>query len=101
MTRTLELTLTRGLHSLSRVVTICARRQLEVVGLSFSIEPSGLCHAELVLEGDPRLLVRAHAWLERPVEVLCVRAGSEARSVNGTACLPTTPTSRPFTSTAR
>jgi acetolactate synthase small subunit len=74
----LELTLSAP-SALTRIVIICARRRLDVLALAFWTEKGGRARAEVVLEGEPRQLARADAWLDRLVDVLEVSEQVPAR----------------------
>lgn len=68
--KTLSITLGDGPGALQRVVTVCARRRLEVVSLSFE---RAHARVNLSLEGAPGQLAGARAWLSALVDVLTVR----------------------------
>jgi acetolactate synthase small subunit len=76
--KTLSITLGDGPGALQRVVTVCARRRLEVVSLTF--QRAG-ARVDLCVEGNPRQLAGARAWLSALVDVLAVREIAVAPAV--------------------
>jgi acetolactate synthase small subunit len=71
MPRTTTLTITLGDRpgALQRVISVCARRRLEVVSLAFQRADA---RVDLCLESEPRQLAGARAWLLALVDVLAV-----------------------------
>jgi hypothetical protein len=71
-TANFELRVIPGSHAVTRMLTRCIGRGLEVVELSWRADGSEAV-ASLALSGDPARLARAGLWLEGLVDVLEVR----------------------------
>jgi hypothetical protein len=71
-TTTFALRVTPGGRAVTRLLTCCIGKGLDVVELSWCSEGAE-ARASLALRGDPALLARAELWLDRLVEVLEVK----------------------------
>ena len=76
-TASFELRVSPGSRAVTRMLTCCLGKGLEIVELSWRAgEPEA--RAALTLSGDPARLARAGLWLDRLVEVIEVRSGRPA-----------------------
>jgi hypothetical protein len=98
-TANFELRVTSGSRAVTRLLTCCVARGLEIEELRWR---AGVAegHASLVLSGDPARLARAGLWLERLVDVLEVR-GVQAAASSTSAPGWTTRAFTPASSAAR
>jgi len=76
-TTTFELRVTPGGRAVTRLLTCCIGRGLDVVELSWCSRGAE-AQASLALRGDPAVLARAGLWLDRLVDVLEVSEAGKA-----------------------
>lgn len=88
-----ELRVTAGGRAITRLLTCCVGRGLEIDELRWRAD-GGEGRASLVLSGDPARLARAGLWLERLVDVLEVsQAAARSTSAPGSTTLACSPDS--------
>jgi hypothetical protein len=76
-TASFELRVSPGSRAVTRMLTCCLGKGLEIVELSWRAgEPEA--RAALTLSGDPARLARAGLWLDRLVEVIEVQSPTRA-----------------------
>ena len=86
-TASFELRVSPGSRAVTRMLTCCLGKGLEIVELSWRAdEPEA--RAALTLSGDPARLARAGLWLDRLVEVLEVQAATRAATTQRSSDSP-------------